>query len=94
MLTCKEVSKLISDSLERKLPLRQRISVHLHLMMCNMCRSYRRQILALRQLISRYADTDTTGYEGLRLPDDVRKRIKQKLEEQRKKTVHHRNAYQ
>lgn len=79
MLTCKEVSKLVSDSLERKLPLRQRISVWLHLMMCKMCRSYRTQMLALRQLIQLYADSQTQYSKNIKLPDNARDRIRQKL---------------
>ena len=48
MLSCKEVSKLVSESLDRDLPARQRMGVRFHLMMCSMCRTYQKQTLLLR----------------------------------------------
>jgi predicted anti-sigma-YlaC factor YlaD len=39
MLTCREVSLSASDYLERNMPLRRRVSVRLHLVMCKHCRA-------------------------------------------------------
>jgi len=76
--SCKDVSELVSQSLDRKLSLRERITVRLHLMMCDMCTNYRRQILfmhqAVRQLKQRNAPT-------ARLPEDAKDRIKKRIEE-------------
>ncbi len=77
-LSCKEVSELVSQSLDRKLSLRERIALRLHLMMCDMCINYRRQILfmhrAVRQMKRREAPTD-------RLPEEAKERIKKRIEE-------------
>jgi len=54
MLTCKEISRLVSESLDRKLPFRLRMEVRLHLMMCNLCRAYRNRTLLLRKILRRY----------------------------------------
>ncbi len=55
MLTCKEVSKLVSESLEHPLPFRQRMGVQFHLMMCSMCRTYQKQTFQLRDAMRTYA---------------------------------------
>ena len=80
MLTCKEVSHLVSESLDHRLPLRQRMGVRLHLMMCGMCRAYRDQILLLRRILHLYSkadDVENTPDENL--SDEARQRIKDAL---------------
>jgi len=49
MLRCREVSKLVSESMERELPLRQRLQVWMHLAMCRMCAGFARQLRLLRR---------------------------------------------
>jgi len=56
MLTCKDVTRLISDSMDRSLPLGKRIGVRLHLMICRFCARYERQLLLIRDTVRRIAD--------------------------------------
>lgn len=56
MRSCKEVTALISESLDRRLPLGQRLAVRLHLMMYRFCSRYRKQLLAVRVAIHRYVE--------------------------------------
>lgn len=49
MLRCREVSKLVSESMERELPLRQRLQVWMHLAMCRLCAGFARQLRLLRR---------------------------------------------
>ena len=51
MLNCKDMTKLISDSLERKITLRERMELWMHIMMCGMCRRFRSNALALRRRV-------------------------------------------
>ena len=51
MLNCKDMTKLISDSLERKMSFRQRMELWLHIMMCGMCRRFRSNIIELRKRV-------------------------------------------
>lgn len=80
MLSCKEVSRLVSDSLDRELTFRQRVGVRLHLMMCGMCRAYEKQVLLLRNIARLYGKKMTEGEtsEG-HLSEEAKARIKQKL---------------
>lgn len=44
MLTCKEVTEPVTDYLEGRLSIGQRVSFHMHLGMCRHCRAYLRQM--------------------------------------------------
>jgi predicted anti-sigma-YlaC factor YlaD len=76
-MTCKEISKLVSESLDRKLPLRQRMGVRMHLMMCSMCRAYEKQTLLLRKAVRTYGRSDNE-----KLPEESKQRIKKTLSDQ------------
>ena len=73
---CKEIVKIISASLDRKLTLRERIILKLHLMACEPCVHY----LDQSQLLSNAAhqlddELKSDLYEG-RLSEEARQRIK------------------
>ena len=63
MFNCKQVTELISRSLDEKLTLRQYLSTRLHMMKCSICRNYEKQVLfmraATRKLISELENTGT-----------------------------------
>ncbi|MDN8033390.1 zf-HC2 domain-containing protein [Burkholderia vietnamiensis] len=45
---CKDVTRLLSDALDRPLTLHERMRVRMHLPGCGGCRAYRGQIAVLR----------------------------------------------
>lgn len=47
-LSCREASRLISDALDRPLQRYERVSLHLHLLLCANCRHFRGQMAVLR----------------------------------------------
>ena len=82
MLSCKDVSRLMSDSLEKQLPLSKRMGIRMHLMMCSVCRTARKQLLFVRQLLTGYDRwLEESGPEKDRLPADVAERIKNEMAE-------------
>lgn len=77
MLSCREVSRLVSQSLDHKLSFRQRQQLRLHLLFCKLCSGFRRDLLAIRKAARREAgDPDVT------LSPEARQRIEKLLEEQ------------
>ena len=50
MFCCKDVSQKFSESMDRKLPLYDRIFIRFHQLMCRYCSRFRRQLLLLREL--------------------------------------------
>lgn len=75
MRSCKEVSELVSQSLDRRLSPRERLGVHLHLLVCRLCRRYRRQILFLSHATRRLRA------RGPQLSPEARRRILQRIRE-------------
>ena len=68
MMTCKEVSTLVSMEQVDEAPLARRIGVWLHLMMCRHCRRFRRQLVRIGRIARLIADDferePTSGFEG------------------------------
>jgi hypothetical protein len=58
MLSCREVTRLVSDSLERNLGLRERMSLKMHLTMCSACSQFEQQMHMVRSALKTFATTD------------------------------------
>lgn len=84
MLSCKEISKLVSESLDRKLPFWKRMSVWMHLGMCRLCWGFRKSLVHIHKQARQHAVEIERGAaeSGVRLSDESRERIKQMLESQ------------
>jgi hypothetical protein len=48
MFNCKDISKKVSESMDRSLTLHHRILIKMHLMMCKYCSRFRKQLLIIR----------------------------------------------
>jgi len=55
MLNCKEVTRLISESQERKLSLLEKMPLKFHLMMCSGCKNFSQQVPFLSQAMRAFA---------------------------------------
>ncbi len=79
MFNCKKISLLVSESLDRELPLHQRIGIRIHLLMCKLCTRYKKQLLILREAArlhnKHYHDIDP----DVTLPPEARERMKRSL---------------
>ncbi len=79
MLTCKQASKLVSQSLDRPLTWSEKVMLRLHLLICDPCTQFKRQLNMLRTALQRI----TNGIEHdstIKLPPDVKSRILQTIE--------------
>jgi len=79
--TCKQTVKMMSESLERRLTLRERINVKLHLWICLWCVWYIEHLQLLRTTIRAKAEQEP-NLDSPSLPSmsaEARERIKQKL---------------
>ncbi|HXV32006.1 MAG TPA: zf-HC2 domain-containing protein [Sinorhizobium sp.] len=57
-LTCKDASRLLSEAQERRLGLRERLTLRLHLMVCTGCDNFRKQLEFIGTAIGRYRRRD------------------------------------
>ena len=74
MMTCHDVSTLVSTGGLPEAPLVRRLGVRLHLAMCRHCRAFRRQV----ETIGRAARTAGLTFER-ELPEDFESKIVQRL---------------
>jgi hypothetical protein len=61
MLSCKEVTKLADDLVDKKLPWTTRLSVQVHLFICVRCRAYVDQLkktVAILQYLGKQGNVD------------------------------------
>lgn len=81
MLNCKDVTQLISRSMDASLPIGKRIGVRIHLLMCQLCARYRQQLLLIRNTVRNFAETADAPVEpfGETLSEEARERIRKSL---------------
>ncbi len=76
MPNCRETSRLVSESMDRKLPLFKRMLVWLHLRMCKYCHRFERQLLKVRE-ISRHINHHIEALDpSVTLSAEARERIR------------------
>ncbi len=64
MLDCREVSRLISEGLDRDLPAADRTRMRLHFMACQNCRTVDEQMAFLRRAMRRLDEGAAPGDEA------------------------------
>jgi hypothetical protein len=74
MLSCKQTSQLLSQSLDRPLSARERFALRLHLWICKYCRRFGQQINLLRTTVKQWGER-VEGDAGIQLPADAKVRI-------------------
>jgi Putative zinc-finger len=79
MLSCKEVARLVSASLDGGLSFRQRLALRVHLLLCSGCCRFRRQMLFLREAVGRHTGADAPD-DANGLSAEARERIRRALE--------------
>ena len=80
MFKCKEVTRMVSESLDRKLPLYQRIGVRIHLLMCKFCSRFKKQLLFLRETIRLHVERGEDTELSTKLPPEARERIRKSIQ--------------
>ena len=79
MFNCKEVTRMVSESMDRKLLLYQRIGIRIHLLMCKFCTRYQRQLSFLKETIRFYAEHIENLSTPIKLPPEARERIQRSI---------------
>ena len=79
--TCKQMSVLMSESMERPLSVRERVVLRLHLWVCIWCVWYFEHLQLLRATLRERAAADDDATAALHLSLEARERIKRTLKE-------------
>ena len=77
---CHDITRLLSQSMERRLHLHARLLIRLHLSICVWCKRYDRQLKLLRKCSSEFAEKGC-GRGRETLPSSARERLNKALDE-------------
>jgi hypothetical protein len=80
MMSCKEVSQLAAESAGKALPMRKRMAVKFHLMMCRACSRFVRQMALLKKACAVFQEKDDSLDSLPGLTPAAKDRIKKSLE--------------
>src|SRR6185369_2786140 len=78
MPTCREVTRLQSDALDRNLPFSKRVGLRFHLLVCRWCRRYGKQIRFLREAMHDHPE-ELCEASSQGLSSEARERLKRAL---------------
>lgn len=84
MLSCQRASQLISDGLNRRLSMGERISLRFHTFVCAACRTYRRQLAVIHRAMMQHGlgDADSASeFADVKLSAEARDRIRKALDQ-------------
>ena len=76
MFDCQDISKKISNSLDRTLPLHERMMITAHLWMCKYCRQFKNQLQILRKALRLEELPAADTHQSPSLPAEIKERIK------------------
>ena len=77
MFNCRKSSDKLSQSMDDRLPLGQRMALRIHLMMCSVCRRYKRQLLLMRRIFRALPAEDRSRHSLFKLDEDAKIRLRQ-----------------
>lgn len=80
MPSCRDVSELVSQSMDQRLPLTKRMTIRLHVSMCSLCRRYEKQLRLLREGARHFADPEENTAQSSLSPEAA-ERLKKALED-------------
>jgi hypothetical protein len=79
MFNCREVTKLVSESLDRDLSILQRMGIRIHFLMCKYCPRIKDQFYFLRDAMHSHAAQRVETDPSVTLPPHVKEKIKRSL---------------
>ena len=79
MLSCREAVRLISEGMDRSLPIWNRVGLRLHVLICTWCERYRRQLIFIRRAIRQQPDRLMEQEPSAGLSPDARERFKRAI---------------
>jgi len=80
MLNCRQVTRLVSQSMDARLSWYQRLGVRIHLLYCAWCRRYAAQLQFLRKA-SKELTLETDATPSHALSNEAREKIRIRLQE-------------
>ena len=80
MLTCKQVSKALSENRYYELPLKKKLGLFMHIILCPFCGKANKQIVLLQKGIRKFLEREEKEhFTEIRLKPEERERIRERM---------------
>jgi hypothetical protein len=80
MLNCKQVTRLVSQAMDAKLPWYQRLGIRLHLLYCVWCRRYTAQLRFLQRAAREMAG-ESADFSDSKLSSEAKAQMRKRLQD-------------
>jgi hypothetical protein len=84
-MNCQKASQILSQSLDRKLSLRERLSLRLHLTICDACTAFGQHLKLMRMTVKKITG-QVEENKNVRISETARQRMASKIDEEARKT--------
>lgn len=78
-MTCKRIAKLLSEQLDRELPLSRRIAIRIHLSWCVFCRRLARHLVLIHGVCEKAGEAGDSILADAALSPESKERMKKML---------------
>ncbi len=78
-LSCRDVSALVSEQMDRDLPFFRRLRLKFHLTICGACKNYQTQLETLKRMCASMGEEDSAVKQDISLSPPAKEKIKQAL---------------
>jgi hypothetical protein len=78
IMNCKDVTRLVSQSMDEKIPWHLHLKIRFHLIYCTWCKRYQKQLEILRQTLR--AMPEKASFKDARMPESAKDRIRKNLQ--------------
>jgi hypothetical protein len=80
MLSCKEVSRIVSESMDRSVTMSESLEMKMHLFMCKFCSRFKRQLFSIRKTMRAHAALMEEVEDSVTLCAEAKERMKRLIE--------------
>ncbi len=78
--SCEVIGRKISESFDKKLTIKERIQIKIHLLGCTFCMRYREQLIKLHNMASKLAkEFENDKRNNIKLDESVKIKIKENI---------------
>ena len=82
---CEVISQKISESMDHKISLVDRLKIRIHLLGCKFCQRFEKQLITMQQMIENQANKLDELPDGPKLSEDAKLKMKQKMQQNNNK---------
>jgi hypothetical protein len=81
---CEVISQKISESMDHKISLFDRLKIRVHLLGCKFCQRFEKQLIIMKKMLEKRENELEEPPAGPKLSSDAKQRMKQKMKQSKR----------